>query len=193
MPPVRIIGAGLAGSEAAWQCARQGIAVELFEMRPVRSTPAHQTADFAELVCSNSLKSDSENTAPWLLKEEMRRAGSLLARNRPPVRRSGRTRARRRSRHLRRQGHRSHLARAADHHPPRRSHAHRRRPTHHHRHRPADLRRALAGNRAPQRSSRICISTTPSAPSSKPTPSTWPRSTWRRATTKAPPTTSTAP
>jgi methylenetetrahydrofolate--tRNA-(uracil-5-)-methyltransferase len=78
MPSVRIIGAGLAGSEAAWQCARQGIGVELFEMRPVRSTPAHQSADFAELVCSNSLKSDSENTAPWLLKEEMRRAGSLL-------------------------------------------------------------------------------------------------------------------
>ena len=75
---VRIIGAGLAGSEAAWQCARRGVDVELFEMRPVRSTPAHQTADFAELVCSNSLKSDSENTAPWLLKEEMRRAGSLL-------------------------------------------------------------------------------------------------------------------
>src|SRR5690349_22896456 len=47
-------------------------------MRPVRTTPAHQTADFAELVCSNSLKSDSENTAPWLLKQEMRRAGSLL-------------------------------------------------------------------------------------------------------------------
>jgi methylenetetrahydrofolate--tRNA-(uracil-5-)-methyltransferase len=68
----------LAGSEAAWQCARLGVDVELFEMRPVRSTPAHQTADFAELVCSNSLKSDSENTAPWLLKEEMRRAGSLL-------------------------------------------------------------------------------------------------------------------
>jgi methylenetetrahydrofolate--tRNA-(uracil-5-)-methyltransferase len=75
---IRIIGAGLAGSEAAWQCARRGVAVELFEMRPVRSTPAHQTANFAELVCSNSLKSDSENTAPWLLKEEMRRAGSLL-------------------------------------------------------------------------------------------------------------------
>src|ERR1700730_8859136 len=75
---VRIIGAGLAGSEAAWQCARRGMAVELCEMRPVRSTPAHQTADFAELVCSNSLKSDSENTAPWLLKQEMRRAGSLL-------------------------------------------------------------------------------------------------------------------
>jgi methylenetetrahydrofolate--tRNA-(uracil-5-)-methyltransferase len=78
MTRVRIIGAGLAGSEAAWQCARRGVAVELCEMRPVRSTPAHQTADFAELVCSNSLKSDSENTAPWLLKEEMRRAGSLL-------------------------------------------------------------------------------------------------------------------
>ncbi len=75
---VRIVGAGLAGSEAAWQCARRGVAVELCEMRPVRSTPAHQTADFAELVCSNSLKSDSENTAPWLLKEEMRRAGSLM-------------------------------------------------------------------------------------------------------------------
>ena len=73
-----IIGAGLAGSEAAWQCARRGIPAELYEMRPVRSTPAHQTANFAELVCSNSLKSDSENSAPWLLKEEMRRAGSLL-------------------------------------------------------------------------------------------------------------------
>jgi methylenetetrahydrofolate--tRNA-(uracil-5-)-methyltransferase len=76
--PIRIVGAGLAGSEAAWQCARRGIAVQLFEMRPVHSTPAHQTANFAELVCSNSLKSDTENTAPWLLKEEMRRAGSLL-------------------------------------------------------------------------------------------------------------------
>ena len=78
MKPVQIIGAGLAGSEAAWQCARHGVAVELFEMRPVRTTPAHQTGDFAELVCSNSLKSDSENTAPWLLKEEMRRVGSRL-------------------------------------------------------------------------------------------------------------------
>ena len=78
MRKVRVIGAGLAGSEAAWQCARRGVEVELCEMRPVRSTPAHQTADFAELVCSNSLKSDSVNTTPWLLKEEMRRAGSLL-------------------------------------------------------------------------------------------------------------------
>src|SRR5271170_4617362 len=78
MTQVKIIGGGLAGSEAAWQCARRGVEVDLFEMRPVRSTAAHQTGDFAELVCSNSLKSDSENTAPWLLKEEMRQAGSLL-------------------------------------------------------------------------------------------------------------------
>jgi methylenetetrahydrofolate--tRNA-(uracil-5-)-methyltransferase len=76
--PIKIIGAGLAGCEAAWQCTRQGVDVELYEMRPVRPTPAHQTGEFAELVCSNSLKSESENTAPWLLKEEMRRAGSLL-------------------------------------------------------------------------------------------------------------------
>ncbi|HEY4678428.1 MAG TPA: methylenetetrahydrofolate--tRNA-(uracil(54)-C(5))-methyltransferase (FADH(2)-oxidizing) TrmFO [Candidatus Angelobacter sp.] len=77
---IKIIGAGLAGCEAAWQCARRGVAVELFEMRPVKSTPAHQTDKFAELVCSNSLKSESENTAPWLLKEEMRRVDSLLLR-----------------------------------------------------------------------------------------------------------------
>jgi methylenetetrahydrofolate--tRNA-(uracil-5-)-methyltransferase len=75
---IRIIGAGLAGCEAAWQCARRGVEVELYEMRPVKSTPAHQTDKFAELVCSNSFKSESEYTAPWLLKEEMRRAGSLL-------------------------------------------------------------------------------------------------------------------
>src|SRR6202789_4082633 len=78
MPAIKIIAAALAASEAAGQCARRGVAVDLIEMRPVRSTLAHQTPDFAELVCSNSLKSDSENTAPWLLKEEMRRAGSLL-------------------------------------------------------------------------------------------------------------------
>lgn len=75
---VRIIGAGLAGCEAAYQCAQFGVSVELYEMRPVRTTPAHSTSDFAELVCSNSLKSESENSAPWLLKEEMRRGGSLL-------------------------------------------------------------------------------------------------------------------
>jgi len=77
---IKIIGAGLAGCEAAWQCARLGVDVELYEMRPAKSTPAHQSDKFAELVCSNSLKSESENTAPWLLKEEMRRCGSLLIR-----------------------------------------------------------------------------------------------------------------
>lgn len=75
---IKVIGAGLAGCEAAYQCAQRGLEVDLYEMRPVRTTPAHQTSDFAELVCSNSLKSASENTAPWLLKEEMRRGGSLL-------------------------------------------------------------------------------------------------------------------
>ena len=76
--PIHIIGAGLAGSEAAWQIARRGLACVLYEMRPVRPTPAHQTDRLAELVCSNSLKSETESTAPWLLKEELRRLGSLL-------------------------------------------------------------------------------------------------------------------
>jgi methylenetetrahydrofolate--tRNA-(uracil-5-)-methyltransferase len=75
---IRIIGGGLAGPEAALQAARLGCIVDLYEMRPTRSTEAHQTSDFAELVCSNSLKSESENTAPWLLKQEMRQAGSIL-------------------------------------------------------------------------------------------------------------------
>ena len=75
---IRIIGGGLAGPEAALQAAQFGCEVDLYEMRPTRSTEAHQTSDFAELVCSNSLKSESENTAPWLLKQEMRRAGSIL-------------------------------------------------------------------------------------------------------------------
>ena len=78
MKKIHIIGGGLAGPEAALQAANLGCDVTLSEMRPVRSTEAHQTADFAELVCSNSLKSESENTAPWLLKQEMRRAGSFL-------------------------------------------------------------------------------------------------------------------
>jgi methylenetetrahydrofolate--tRNA-(uracil-5-)-methyltransferase len=75
---IRVIGGGLAGPEAALTAARHGCDVDLYEMRPLRRTPAHQTADFGELVCSNSLKSESENTAPWLLKQEMRRAGSVL-------------------------------------------------------------------------------------------------------------------
>jgi methylenetetrahydrofolate--tRNA-(uracil-5-)-methyltransferase len=75
---IKVIGGGLAGPEAALQAARAGCDVTLYEMRPHRSTEAHQTSDFAELVCSNSLKSESENTAPWLLKQEMRLAGSVL-------------------------------------------------------------------------------------------------------------------
>ena len=80
MKTIHIIGGGLAGPEAALQAASLGCKVILSEMRPLRSTEAHQTADFAELVCSNSLKSESENSAPWLLKQEMRRAGSFLLR-----------------------------------------------------------------------------------------------------------------
>ena len=75
---IHIIGGGLAGPEAALQAASLGCRVVLSEMRPLRSTEAHQTADFAELVCSNSLKSETENSAPWLLKQEMRRANSFL-------------------------------------------------------------------------------------------------------------------
>jgi len=81
---VHIIGGGLAGCEAAWQVARAGGHAVLYEMRPVRSTPAHQTQALAELVCSNSLKSEQENGAPWLLKEELRRLGSLLIRDIAP-------------------------------------------------------------------------------------------------------------
>lgn len=75
---INIIGGGLAGSEAAWQAARRGLRVRLFEMRPNRATGAHRTGNLAELVCSNSLKSDEANTAPRLLKDELRAGGSLL-------------------------------------------------------------------------------------------------------------------
>ncbi len=78
--PVCVIGGGLAGPEAAHQIARQGRRVMLFEMRPASATPAHQTSRLAELVCSNSLKSETEYSAPWLLKEELRRMGSLAMR-----------------------------------------------------------------------------------------------------------------
>ncbi|MFQ5877924.1 MAG: methylenetetrahydrofolate--tRNA-(uracil(54)-C(5))-methyltransferase (FADH(2)-oxidizing) TrmFO [Acidobacteriota bacterium] len=79
-PRILIVGGGLAGSEAAWQAARRGCAVELFEMRPARRTPVHRTGMLAELVCSNSLKSDLLDSAPGLLKEEMRRCDSLVIR-----------------------------------------------------------------------------------------------------------------
>ena len=75
---VKVIGAGLAGSEAAWQLAQRGIEVELYEMRPTKKTPAHHTGNFAELVCSNSLRGDRLENAVGLLKEELRRVGSLI-------------------------------------------------------------------------------------------------------------------
>ncbi|MBI4891932.1 MAG: methylenetetrahydrofolate--tRNA-(uracil(54)-C(5))-methyltransferase (FADH(2)-oxidizing) TrmFO [Acidobacteria bacterium] len=74
---IHVLGAGLAGCEAAWQIARAGLDCIVHEMRPVKQTAAHKTGDFGELVCSNSLKSDSENTAPWLLKQELRKLGSI--------------------------------------------------------------------------------------------------------------------
>ena len=80
MPNVTIIGAGLAGSEAAWQAAELGCSVELWEMRPQRETPAHRTEHFAELVCSNSLGNLALETASGLLKEELRRLGSVILR-----------------------------------------------------------------------------------------------------------------
>ena len=78
MQPVIVIGAGLAGSEAAWQLAQRGIPVELREMKPHKMTPAHHSPDFGELVCSNSLRSDQLENAVGLLKEELRRSGSLI-------------------------------------------------------------------------------------------------------------------
>ena len=78
MMTVKVIGAGLAGSEAAWQLANRGIPVELVEMKPVKMTPAHHSENFAELVCSNSLRGDRLENAVGLLKEELRRCGSLI-------------------------------------------------------------------------------------------------------------------
>ena len=78
MDEVVVIGGGLAGVEAAWQAAEAGARVRLYEMRPVKQTPAHRTDRLAEIVCSNSLKSDEVGTAPYLLKEELRRGASLV-------------------------------------------------------------------------------------------------------------------
>src|ERR1044071_2054061 len=78
MSRVTVIGGGLAGAEAAWQAAKLGAKVRLYEMRPVTQTPAHRTDRLAEIVCSNSLKSDEPGSAPYLLKEELRRADSLV-------------------------------------------------------------------------------------------------------------------
>jgi methylenetetrahydrofolate--tRNA-(uracil-5-)-methyltransferase len=79
-PIITVIGGGLAGCEAAWQIAGRGVDVRLYEMRPHLTTPAHTTDQLGELVCSNSLKSDQPGTAPYLLKQELRRMDSLLLR-----------------------------------------------------------------------------------------------------------------
>ena len=106
--PVHIIGGGLAGSEAAWQLARAGMPVVLHEMRPVRGTEAHKSDRLAELVCSNSFRSDDAmNNAVGLLHEEMRRCGSLILRRRRPSQAAGRRRAGGRSRRLCRRGDRA--------------------------------------------------------------------------------------
>src|SRR5262245_40855892 len=75
---LNVVGGGLAGVEAAWQAAESGASVRLYEMRPVIQTPAHRTDKLAEIVCSNSLKTDEPGTAPYLLKEELRRGRSLV-------------------------------------------------------------------------------------------------------------------
>src|SRR5438445_4971068 len=75
---INVIGGGLAGVEAAWQAAKMGAKVRLYEMRPVQQTPAHRTDQLAEIVCSNSLKTDEPGSAPYLLKEELRRGNSLV-------------------------------------------------------------------------------------------------------------------
>src|SRR5213075_1230026 len=80
MNEITIIGGGLAGVEAAWQAANSGARVKLYEMRPVRQTPAHRTDKLAEIVCSNSLKSDEPGSASHLLKEELRLGASLVMR-----------------------------------------------------------------------------------------------------------------
>src|SRR5512133_2602865 len=80
MSQIHIIGGGLAGSEAAWQAASRGVPAVIHEMRPVRATEVHHTDRLAELVCSNSLRSDKLDNAVGLLKEEMRRLGSLVMR-----------------------------------------------------------------------------------------------------------------
>lgn len=79
--PVTITAPGFAGSEAAYQLLRRGIPVRMYEMRPQKMTPAHHTENFAELVCSNSLRADRLENGPGLLKEEMRRIGSVIMRH----------------------------------------------------------------------------------------------------------------
>ena len=120
LKPIHIIGGGLAGSEAAWQIAEAGVPVVLHEMRPVRGTEAHKTDGLAELVCSNSFRSDdAETNAVGLLHAEMRLAGSLIMSAGDSEPGAGRRRARRRPRRLFAGGHRADRGASADHDRPR--------------------------------------------------------------------------
>jgi tRNA U34 5-carboxymethylaminomethyl modifying enzyme MnmG/GidA len=118
---IHIIGGGLAGSEAAWQAASLGVSVVLHEMRPVRDTAVHKTDRLSELVCSNSFRGDKLDNAVGLLKEEMRRLGSLVMRAADGTRSGGR-RAGRRSRPLLAGGDRCRSGQSAHHCRPRGSH-----------------------------------------------------------------------
>ena len=201
---IRVIGGGLAGPEAALTAARLGCEVDLYEMRAMvdgkpRLTPAHQTTDFGELVCSNSLKSESPNTAPWLLKQEMRRAGSALLRIADETAvPAGHALAVDRVEFSRR------IAEAIAAEP-----AHSRHPRRSHElcdvqdedgtnctilatgPLTSDALSARDSSASPARGT--WRSTIPSRPSSMPKPSTWSAFTSPRAGTRAPPTTSTAP
>ena len=172
MSQVHIIGGGLAGSEAAWQAASRGVRVVLHEMRPVRPTAVHKTDRLAELVCSNSFRGDKLDNAVGLLKEEMRRLGSLVMRaadaRRVPagaalaVDRDAFSQAR----------HRGDRRASAHHRRPRRSAGAFPTPdgvAADHRHRAADVRGAVGGHRRVRRRASTSISTTRSARSS------WPR------------------
>ena len=146
---IHIIGGGLAGSEAAWQAAAMGVPVTLYEMRPIRPTAVHKTDRLAELVCSNSFRGDKLDNAVGLLKEEMRRLGSLIMRAadaRPGACRSG---PRGRSRTLLRGGDARDCLASGDHHRPARGAAHSRgaRWSVDHCHRTADFGLVVAADR----------------------------------------------
>ena len=198
MSRIRVIGGGLAGPEAALMAARLGCEVDLYEMRAVvdgtlRSTPAHQTADFAELVCSNSLKSESREHRALAAE-----AGNAAGRVRPArvcgcERRARWARPGGRPGGILPPGGERHRAGKPHYCPSRRSDHARPRPDHHRRHWPTHLGASVRGNCPADRQRTSLPFTTPSAPSWKPTPLTWSGSTLLPATTRAPPITLTAP
>ena len=185
--PIHVIGGGLAGSEAAWQIAAAGVPVVLHEMRPVRMTDAHKTDGLAELVCSNSFRSDDwETNAVGLLHEEMRRAGSLILAAGRPSQASRRRRPGGRSRQLLRRGDAAAASASARQHRARRD----RRPAagrvgqRHHRHWPSHLAGPERGRARRHRRSATSPSSMPSRRSSIASRSTRPSPGSSRATTR---------